>query len=74
VVLAGLQISLQSLEVESLCLGVVVAVILNLVANELADSVVNGPGGLGGQVINILVRVPLSEKCKSETQSASTRK
>lgn len=74
VVLAGLQIGLQSLEVESLCLGVVVAVILNLVANELADSVVNGPGGLGGHEIDILVRVPLSKKCKSKTQSASTRK
>ena len=74
VVLAGLQISLESLEVKSLCLGVVVAVILNFVANELADSVVNRPGGLRGQEIDIFMRVPLSEECESKTQSASTRK
>ena len=72
VILAGLKICLKSLEVESLSRRVVVAVVFGLVANKFSDGVVNGPGGLGGQKVDIFVRVPLCKECESKAEGASS--
>ena len=47
VVLSGVKVFLQALEVEALGLLAVVAVILPFVADEVSDCSMDGPGGVG---------------------------
>jgi len=73
VVLGVVQVLLEALEVETLGLLAVVAVILPLVANEVGDGPVDGPGLVGNQEINILVGVPLGEEGETEAKSTCAR-
>lgn len=73
VVLGVVQVLLEALKVETLGLLAVVAVILPLVANEVSDGPVDGPGGVGNEEINILVGVPLREEGETEAKSTCAR-
>jgi len=73
VVLGSVKVFLEALEVESLGLGVVVAIVLPLVTSEFTDGSVNGPGGVGDEHIDILVGVPLGEEGETESEGTSSR-
>jgi hypothetical protein len=73
VVLAVVQIFAETIEIESLGLGVEVSVGLVVVANELSKSSVDGPGLGGNHDINVLVGVPVGEEGKTESERSSSR-
>ena len=70
VVLSSIEILLQAFEIKSLGLGVIVAVVLPVVTNEIGDGPVDGPGRVGDQEVDILVRVPLAEEGETKTERA----
>lgn len=72
VVLSIADILFHALEVETLSLGVIVAIGLHVVADESTNRLVNGPGRVRHEEINVLMRVPLSEKLKAEAERTGT--
>ena len=73
VILSGVKIFLQALEVEALGLLAVVAVILPFVADEVSDRSMDGPGRVGDKEVDVLVGVPLREESETEAESTSAR-
>ena len=70
-VLSSVQVSLHALKVQALCLRAVIAVVLPLVAYEVSDGSVDGPGGVGDQEVDVFMRVPLREESEAKAESAS---
>ena len=73
VILGGLEILLQAIEVETLGLGRIVAILLPVVADKASDSPVDGPCRRRDKEIDVLVRVPLAEESETKAERASTR-
>lgn len=72
VVFAVVQVLTHTIEVESLGLGVKVAVGFVLITNNLGKSSVDGPGLGGNHDVNIFVRIPVSEEGHTETEGSSS--
>ena len=72
VVLGVLEIFSEAVEVETLGLGVVVAVLLPLLAGDIDKTLVKRPCGSGDQDINVLVGVPVREHLETDTEGAGT--
>ena len=73
VVLSIADILLHALEVETLGRRVVVAIGLHVVADESTNRLVDGPGRVGHEEINVLVGVPLGEELEAEAERTGTR-
>jgi hypothetical protein len=72
VILAVVQIFTETVEVESLGLGVEVSVGLVVVSDELSKSSVDGPGLGGDHDIDVLVRVPVGEEGETKSERSSS--
>jgi hypothetical protein len=69
VVLGVVKVFLESIKVEALCYGVIVAIVGPvLIADNISDGSVNGPGRVGDKEVNVLVRVPRGEELKAEAE------
>jgi hypothetical protein len=73
VVLGVLEIFSEALEVEALSVGVVVAVVLPFLANNLNDTSVEWPGRIWSEDVDIFVRIPISKERETKTERASSR-
>ena len=69
VVLSVVEVFLKAIEVEALCGWVIVAIVGPvLIADNISDGSVNGPGRVGDKEVNVLVRVPRGEELKAEAE------
>ena len=72
-ILGGVQVSLETLKVQAFRLRAIVAVIFPLIAHEVGDSSMDGPGGVGDKEVDVLVGVPLREESETEAKGTSSR-
>ena len=72
VVLGVLKILSEAVKVETLGLGVVVAVLLPLLAGDIDKTLVKRPCGSRDQDIDVLVGVPVGEHLETDTEGAGT--
>lgn len=62
VVFGIFEIFSKALEVETLCFGVVVAVVLPFLANNINNSSVKGPSRVWSEDVDIFVGIPVSKE------------
>ena len=70
--LGGRNVSLHTLKVQSFGFLRVVTVLFEVVSNEVGNVAMNGPGGVGDEHIDVLVRVPFLEELETETERSSS--
>lgn len=73
VVLGVLKVLTEAIEVETLGLGVIVAVGLPFLANNFDKTSVEGPSGAGHQDVDVFVGIPVREELETKTERASSR-
>lgn len=63
----------EAFEVKALCVGVVVAVVLPLLANNFNNSSVKGPRRVWSEDVDIFVGIPISKERETKSQGTSSR-
>ena len=68
-ILGVVKVFLETLEVEALCGWVIVAIVGPvLIADNISDSPMDGPGRVGDKEVNVLVRVPRGEELETKSE------
>ena len=68
-VLSVVKVFLESFKVKALGCGVIVAIVGPvLIADNISDSPMDGPGRVGDKEVNVLVRVPRGEELETKSE------